>query len=220
MVGCYQTFRLKHDNQSITYCGKTSRLSKISIISVRILKIWFKKIPTKTYTSRLVWVRRYAIQWYLRQHKGGLYIMIILDVNTAKYRRGLSCNMAINHQWCGEFNTKSFPNRLIFYCAPWTMILNDYINAGAWQVHHCWLYEVQIPVTSWWLPQYKDDVLPAVFKIKASPTIRDWPVLRRTDNFFKISWLFYVYTSPYMLQDRQLFWLKFAHCLLVGKFPI
>ena len=48
----------------------------------------------------------------------------------------------------------------------------------------------------------------AVFQIKASPSVRDWQVLRRNDNFFRISWLFHVYAGPYMLQDRQFFGLS------------
>ena len=44
----------------------------------------------------------------------------------------------------------------------------------------------------------------SVFKIKTSPTVRDWQVLR-TDTFFRISFLFDVYASPYTLQDQQLF---------------
>ena len=57
-------------------------------------------------------------------------------------------------------------------------------------------------------------VLATVFKIKTW----DWQVLRRTDNFFRIALLFHVYASPYMLQDWQLFWLKFEHWLAMD-FP-
>ena len=45
----------------------------------------------------------------------------------------------------------------------------------------------------------------SVLKIKVSPRVRDWQVLRKTDDFFRISLLFHVYVGPYMFQDRQLF---------------